>query len=143
LEAYCVKCREKREIKDPQAEFNAVGAPVTRGTCIVCGTKMYRMGSTPAHEGLEKPKSVPRKIVRKGNLVIVESPAKAKTVGRFLGKDYIVRASVGHVRDLLKSQLSVDVDHDFQPKYRVPNEKKQVVKELKELAGKAEQVFLL
>ena len=142
MEAYCVKCREKREIKDPQAEFNAVGAPVTKGTCSICGTKVYRMGNTPAHEGLEKPKSVPRKTVRKGNLVIVESPAKAKTVGRFLGKDYIVRASVGHVRDLLKSQLSVDVDHDFQPKYRVPNEKKQVVKELKELASKAEQVFL-
>lgn len=142
MEAYCVKCREKREIKDPQAEFNAVGAPVTKGTCSVCGTKVYRMGNTPAHEGLEKPKSVSRKPVRKGNLVIVESPAKAKTVGRFLGKDYIVRASVGHVRDLLKSQLSVDVDHDFQPKYRVPNEKKPVVKELKELASKVEQVFL-
>ena len=142
MEAYCVKCRDKREIKDPQAEFNAVGAPVTKGTCSFCGTKVYRMGNTPAHEGLEKPKSVPRKPVRKGNLVIVELPAKAKTVGRFLGKDYIVRASVGHVRDLLKSQLSVDVDHDFQPKYRVPNEKKPVVKELKELASKAEQVFL-
>jgi DNA topoisomerase I len=50
---------------------------------------------------------------RKGKLVIVESPAKARTVGRFLGKDYTVKASVGHVRDLLRSQLSVDVENDF------------------------------
>ena len=74
--------------------------------------------------------------------MIVESPAKAKTVGRFLGKGYTVKASVGHVRDLLRSQLSVDVDNDFAPKYRVPNEKKAVVKELKGLAAKAEQVYL-
>ena len=66
--------------------------------------------------------------------MIVESPAKAKTVGRFLGKGYTVKASVGHVRDLLRSQLSVDVDNNFEPKYRVPNEKKAVVKELKQLA---------
>ena len=76
------------------------------------------------------------------SLVIVESPAKAKTVGRFLGKGYTVRASVGHVRDLLRSQLSVDVENGFTPKYRVPNEKKEVVKELKKLAKKAEEIYL-
>ena len=59
---------------------------------------------------------------RKGKLVIVESPAKAKTVGRYLGRGYTVRASVGHVRDLLKSQLSVDVENNFTPKYRVSME---------------------
>jgi DNA topoisomerase-1 len=74
--------------------------------------------------------------------VIVESPAKARTVGRFLGKGYTVKASVGHIRDLLRSQLSVDVDNDFTPKYRVPNEKKAVVKELKGLVKKAEEVYL-
>ncbi len=74
--------------------------------------------------------------------MIVESPAKAKTVGRFLGKGYTVKASIGHVRDLLRSQLSVDVDNNFEPKYRVPNEKKGVVKELKALARTAEEVFL-
>ena len=79
---------------------------------------------------------------RKGKLVIVESPAKAKTVGRFLGKGFTVRASVGHVRDLLRSELSVDVDNDFTPKYRVPNEKRQVVKEIKELAKHAEEIYL-
>jgi len=142
LEAYCVKCREKRDILEATAAFNAVGAPVTKGICPVCGTKVYRMGKTPAHESLEKPIIQPKTKKRKGKLVIVESPAKAKTVGRFLGKDFVVRASVGHIRDLLKSQLSVDVENDFQPKYRVPNEKKTVVKELKALAGKAEKVYL-
>ena len=142
MEAYCVKCREKRDILEATAAFNAVGAPVTKGVCPVCGTKVYRMGKTPAHESMQKPIIQPKKEQRKGRLVIVESPAKAKTVGRFLGKDFMVRASVGHVRDLLKSQLSVDVENDFQPKYRVPNEKKVVVKELKALAGKAERVYL-
>ncbi|MBG0787897.1 MAG: type I DNA topoisomerase [Anaerolineaceae bacterium] len=103
------------------------------------------MGRTDAHEGLPKPEVV-RKVKkaqpRKGKLVIVESPAKAKTVGRFLGKGYTVRASVGHVRDLLRSKLSVDVENDFEPHYRVPNEKREVVKELKKLAGKAEEIYL-
>ncbi|MEW6401987.1 MAG: type I DNA topoisomerase [Chloroflexota bacterium] len=137
-----MKCKEKRQIKDPVASFNAKGSPVTTGTCPVCGTKLYRMGRTPAHEGLtppEKPEKVER---REGKLVIVESPAKAKTVGRFLGKGYTVRASVGHVRDLLRSQLSVDTENNFEPKYRVPNEKKEVVKEIKKLAQKAEEIYL-
>ena len=64
-------------------------------------------------------------------LVIVESPAKARTIGRILGSSYTVKASIGHVRDLPKSQLGVDVEHDFTPKYLVPREKKDVVKDLK------------
>jgi DNA topoisomerase-1 len=142
MEAYCMKCKTKREIKDPVAEFNAKGSPVTLGTCPVCGTKLYRMGRTPAHEGLTPPAKLEKIEKRDGKLVIVESPAKAKTVGRFLGKGYTVKASVGHVRDLLKSQLSVDVENNFEPKYRVPNEKKEVVKELKQLAKKSEEVYL-
>ena len=51
------------------------------------------------------------------NLVIVESPAKAKTIGKYLGKEYTVKASLGHVKDLPKKNLSVDVDHDFKPVY--------------------------
>ncbi len=74
--------------------------------------------------------------------MIVELPAKARTVGRFLGKDYTVKASVGHVRDLLRSQLSVDVENGFAPKYRVPNEKRTVVKELKTLAKGAAEIYL-
>jgi len=87
----------------------------------------------------KKKKAAPE---RKGKLVIVESPAKAKTVSRFLGKGYTVKASVGHVRDLLRSELSVDVQNDFRPKYRVPNEKRPVVKDLKQLAKTAAEVYL-
>src|SRR5689334_9089631 len=142
MEAYCMKCKTKREIKDPVAGFNAKSSAVTTGTCPVCGTKLFRMGKTEAHAGLIPPPKPEKVEVREGKLVIVESPAKAKTVGRFLGKGYTVRASVGHVRDLLKSQLSVDVENNFEPKYRVPNEKKVVVKELKLLAKKADEIFL-
>jgi len=88
------------------------------------------------------PHPIKKVIKREGKLVIVESPAKAKTVGRFLGKGYTVRASVGHVRDLLRSQLSVDVENNFTPKYRVPNDKRPVVKEIKKLAQKAEEIYL-
>ncbi len=143
MEAYCVKCKTKREIQNPQAVFTENGAPATKGVCPVCGTKMFRMGRTEAHANLEPPQknSAPR-TRRSGKLVIVESPAKARTVGRFLGKGYTVKASVGHVRDLLRSQLSVDVENDFAPKYRVPNEKRPVVKEIKSLAKSAEEVYL-
>ncbi|MEK6221096.1 MAG: type I DNA topoisomerase [Chloroflexota bacterium] len=140
-----MKCKDHREMLEPVALFTKTGTPRTGGICPVCGTKMNRMGRTPAHEGMTPPEKVARKkktIPRKGNLVIVESPAKARTIGRYLGDDYRVEASVGHVRDLLRSQLSVDVDNDFTPKYRVPNEKRPVVKELKALAARAENVYL-
>ncbi len=139
MEAYCMKCKTKREVQEPEATFNKSGAPVTRGHCPVCGTALYRTGRTEAHAGMTAPK---KEVQRSGKLVIVESPAKARTVGRFLGKGYTVRASVGHVRDLLRSQLSVDVENRFQPKYRVPNEKKDVVKELKKLAKESAEVYL-
>ena len=142
MEAYCMKCKTKREMQDPLATFNAKGSPVTVGVCSVCGTKLYRMGRTPAHEGLTPPPKPEKVEKRQGKLVIVESPAKARTVGRFLGKGYTVKASVGHVRDLLRSQLSVDVENNFEPRYRVPNEKKEVVKDIKKLAQKAEEVYL-
>jgi DNA topoisomerase-1 len=142
MEAYCMKCKAKREIQEPVATFNAKGSPVTTGSCPVCGTRLYRMGRTAAHEGLIPPPKVEKTEKRDGKLVIVESPAKAKTVGRFLGRGYTVKASIGHVRDLLRSQLSVDVDNNFEPKYRVPNEKKEVVKELKHLAQRAQEVYL-
>lgn len=142
LEAYCVKCKEKRPIKDAKPVFTGSGTPATQGVCAVCGTKMYRMGKTEAHEKLSTVETEALKPKRSGKLVIVESPAKAKTVGRFLGKGFTVKASVGHVRDLLRSQLSVDVENNFAPKYRVPNEKKAVVKEIKTLAKGAAEIFL-
>lgn len=145
MEGYCLKCKAKREIENPEPAFLSNARPTTRGTCAVCGTKIQKMGATQAHQGLTPPIPVKReekRAKRNGKLVIVESPTKAKTVGRFLGKGYQVRASVGHVRDLLRSQLSVDVENGFTPKYRIPNEKRLVVKELKALAQQSEEVYL-
>ena len=76
------------------------------------------------------------------NLVIVESPAKAKTIGKFLGKNYTVKASVGHIRDLPKSKLGVDVDNNFEPQYITIRGKGTVVSELKKQAKKADKVYL-
>ncbi|HJW95946.1 MAG TPA: type I DNA topoisomerase [Thermoanaerobaculia bacterium] len=75
------------------------------------------------------------------NLVIVESPAKAKTINKFIGKDYIVKASVGHVRDLPKSELGVD-EETFEPKYEILEGKEKVVSELKAAAKKAETIYI-
>jgi DNA topoisomerase-1 len=76
------------------------------------------------------------------NLVIVESPAKAKTIEKFLGKDFQVESSFGHIADLPSKELGVNVDGDFKPKYIVSSDKKTVVKKLKDLAKKAETVWL-
>lgn len=76
------------------------------------------------------------------NLVIVESPAKAKTIEKFLGKDFKVESSFGHIADLPSKELGVDVEGDFKPKYQVSKDKKDVVKKLKDLAKKAEVVWL-
>ena len=78
----------------------------------------------------------------KKNLVIVESPSKAKTIGKFLGSRYKVVASVGHVRDLPKSKLGVDVEDDFEPQYINIRGKGDVIKELKKEAKNASKVFL-
>lgn len=76
------------------------------------------------------------------NLVIVESPAKAKTIEKYLGQDYVVKSSVGHIRDLVKKGLGVDTEHNFEPNYEISPDKKAIVKELKDLAKKAEVVWL-
>ena len=76
------------------------------------------------------------------NLVIVESPAKAKTIEKFLGKDYKVMSSYGHIRDLKTKDFSIDIEHDYAPQYVVPADKKKLVSELKSQAKSAEQVWL-
>ena len=76
------------------------------------------------------------------SLVIVESPAKAKTIGKYLGKKYIVKASMGHVRDLPKSQLGVDTENDFDPKYITIRGKGEVLKELRKARKKVKRVYL-
>ncbi|MBP5562284.1 MAG: type I DNA topoisomerase [Muribaculaceae bacterium] len=76
------------------------------------------------------------------NLVIVESPAKAKTIARFLGDDYKVLSSYGHIRDLHKKDFSIDIDHDFKPLYEIPDDKKHIVESLKKAAKSATTVWL-
>ena len=76
------------------------------------------------------------------NLVIVESPAKAKTIEKFLGKDFKVLSSYGHIRDLKKKEFSIDIENNFEPHYEIPADKKKVVSELKEEAANAETVWL-
>ncbi|HEX7588689.1 MAG TPA: type I DNA topoisomerase [Anaerolineae bacterium] len=197
MEAYCVKCKTKREMQNPQPLFSARGGAYTKGVCPVCGTGLMRFGSTPAHASLdraamiaaagtakeaadskspvakskptpakqskdEKPKtrankpktedgrrktgkpssSVVRPQSSAGKLVIVESPAKARTVGRFLGEGYRVRASVGHIRDLPERQMGVDIEHDFRPHYVITPKKKSVVKELRGFAEGASEIYL-
>ncbi len=132
-------------------------------------TKKVDAGATPAGKG-KKPaarKSAPAVKARKGAsaakkrtlavvhaasspaprrgaryLVVVESPAKAKTIKKYLGSGYVVKASVGHVKDLPKSKMGIDVEHDFTPEYQVIPSKEKALGELKKAAVGAEQVFL-
>ena len=170
FQAYCVKCRTKRDMRAPQPAYTKTGTPGTRGQCPECGTALFRMGATAAHEGIPKPEKIVRQPRKKskpksrkrtrsrtkaksktkangrranvGKLVIVESPAKARSIGGYLGNGYTVMSSLGHVRDLLKSRLSVDVEGDFEPEYRVPNDKRSIVKELKAAAEGADEIYL-
>ena len=87
-------------------------------------------------------KKPPRKVSEAKNLVIVESPAKAKTINKFLGKDYQVEASMGHVRDLPKSRMGVDLEKDFTPEYIISPKNIRIAKHLKASAEGKEAVYL-
>src|SRR5258708_40054562 len=91
--------------------------------------------------GISSVRRAVRRSAMARNLVIVESPAKAKTINKFIGNDYVVKASVGHVRDLPKSELGVDED-TFAPRYEVLEGKEKVVSELKAAAKKAETIYI-
>ncbi len=168
MEAYCIKCRGKHALLNPKPVFLANGTPAVQGTCANCGNdKVYKIGRTPEHDALSQPASVRRASSRatlaKGSdgdggsngemtqangkadgkpLVIVESPTKAKTIGKFLGNRFHVQASIGHIRDLPKNRLGVDIEHDFEPHYVIPAAKKDTVKMLKQLARQAPSVWL-
>ena len=169
MEAYCVRCKTKREMQNAQPLFNAKGTAYTKGVCPVCGTGMMRFGATDAHAAVDRgamiaqvkatkdegqktddrrPKTDKRSssVVRRpssvGKLVIVESPAKARTVGKFLGAGYRVRASIGHIRDLPERQMGVDIERDFRPHYVIMPKKRGVVKELRGYVADASEVFL-
>ena len=75
-------------------------------------------------------------------LVIVESPTKARTIGKFLGSDYVIKASMGHAIDLPKSTLAIDIEHDFEPQYEAVEDKQGIILELKSLAKSADQIIL-
>jgi DNA topoisomerase-1 len=146
---YCVKCREKREIESPQAVFyGGQSRPATKGTCPECGTGITRFGSTPAHEGLDPAehtlvsKATKERKASGPKMVIVESPAKARTVGRFLGRGYSVAASIGHVRDLPSNRMGVDLEQDFKPRYVIPSKKREVVAKLQTKAKQAAELYL-
>ncbi len=168
MTAYCVKCKTTREMQNAQPLVNAKGTAYSQGTCAVCGTKLTRFGKTDAHgqgsevraQGTEKsfankparakikkqkstsPPPVSRSPIPGNNLVIVESPAKARTISRFLGNGYRVRASVGHIRDLPARQMGVDIENDFRPHYVIAPKKNKVVKELRADAASASAIFL-
>ena len=91
---------------------------------------------------VETGESAPKRGGRSYALVIVESPAKAKTIKKYLGSGYLVKASVGHVKDLPKSRMGVDVDHNFAPEYEVVKGKEKVLQEIKKHAVQAQEVFL-
>src|SRR5712671_4201677 len=75
-------------------------------------------------------------------LVIVESPAKAKTINKYLGKEYVVKASLGHIKDLPKRDLAVDVENGFRPRYEVIEGKKKLMQELREAAKSVDSIYL-
>jgi DNA topoisomerase-1 len=138
MEAYCIKCKTRREMVAPEAVYFVNGRPAMKGKCGECGTLITRLGRTEAHDKLP-PEAVPK---GEGKLVIVESPAKARTVGKFLGKGYTVRPSVGHIRDLPANRMGVDLDNDFKPRYVIPAKKAEVVRGLKKDASAAAEIYL-
>lgn len=161
IQAYCFKCKSKRDMLEPQAVYTKTGSPASKSQCRDCGTTLFRMGETAAHAHIPKPEKVakparkskkPAKKKTKskkttkhknvGKLVIVESPAKARSIGGFLGNGFTVLSSKGHVRDLPSYSLAVDVENEFEPTYRVPKDKREVVNELKDAAQHAEEIYL-
>ena len=89
-----------------------------------------------------KKEAAKAKTARKKTLVIVESPSKAKTIGKYLGSSYKVMASVGHIRDLPKSKLGIDIENDFEPEYIPIRGKGDLIKELKKEAKQAGKIYL-
>lgn len=101
------------------------------------------MAPTKSETNEAPKKKAPRKSAApRGKLVIVESPAKARTIEKYLGRGFKVKASMGHIRDLPKSKLGVDVDHDFTPQYLIPRDKSKVVKDLKASVQGAKEIYL-
>jgi DNA topoisomerase-1 len=131
--------------KAPRAKATttkAAAKTTTRKATTATATKTTRKTTTTKRATGGESAKPGTPVRRSGTLVIVESPSKAKTIAKYLGPGYRVTASMGHVRDLPKSKLGVDVDHDFAPQYLVSKDKSQVIKELKGSVQAAGQIFL-
>ncbi|MBK8025651.1 MAG: type I DNA topoisomerase [Chloroflexi bacterium] len=126
--------------KKKSASSKTTGAKTTSTGSAATAKKAAAAKTKPASKTAKSGSATA--VRRSGKLVIVESPAKARSVGQYLGAGYTVKASKGHVRDLLVSQLSVDVENNFEPKYRVPNDKRDTVKDLKNAVDRAGEIFL-
>ncbi len=127
----------KRSTKTTKSASRTSSAGKSRGSKPASGKAVGKKASAQPRAKTRQVSGAPI-----GKLVIVESPAKARSVGNFLGRGYTVKASKGHVRDLLVSRLSVDVENNFQPEYRVMNDKRDIVKELAEDAARATSIYL-
>ena len=99
-------------------------------------------GASTAKSTTKKKTTRKKTTTPRGKLVIVESPAKAKTIEKYLGRGFKVKASMGHIRDLPKSKMGVDADNDFTPQYLIPRDKSKVVKELRESVKGAKEIYL-
>ena len=143
MQVYCFKCRTRRDAVNTEAVFTINGVAATVGVCPECASKLFKMGHTGAHEGLDPREHIfVGKSAQKPKMVIVESPAKARTVGRFLGKKYTVQASVGHVRDLPSNRMGVDIPNNFEPRYVIPAKRQDVVKKLRSEARNSSAIYL-
>ncbi|TAH52592.1 MAG: type I DNA topoisomerase [Chloroflexota bacterium] len=127
--------REKEEIAKPRAKKSAPPKRVTRSRKARAKEDEIEFDDISDSSLSPHPSSL-------NALVIVESPAKAKTISKFLGRNYRVRASVGHIRDLPRKDLGVDIEHDFKPKYEITAKKRDVVNELREYAQGAREIYL-
>jgi len=111
-----------------------------RPSTRAAASKATKNGVSAANGATEPGSSLPGRGRR--NLVIVESPAKARTIAGILGPNYEVTASVGHVRDLPKSKLGVDIEHGFEPQYLVPKDKREIVNHIRDAAARAQTIYL-
>jgi len=128
LEAYCVRCRAKRPLQNPEPIFLSNGRAATRGICPECGATLVRMGRTPAHEGLMPPPTPAH-----ANKPKTRKRASSASKGA---------ARAGKGTKLVIVESAVDVENNFKPTYRVPKEKRQVVKEIAQLAKKADEIYI-
>ncbi len=122
-------------------------APVKAKLAPVKGSKAFKkekaaLDAKEAAEVEAEAKRKPKKVKPGSALVVVESPAKARTIGKYLGSGYVVKASVGHVRDLPKSKIGVDFENNFEPSYEVIDGKKKIVAEIRKAARENETVYL-